>query len=426
MALLVCLLALAGSLLGVTVKDSTKLRTGCDPESGVIAWLEPGANVEVKFAIAGESCLKVKAELAGKPAEGYVDQNSLSGLDQFESQRKNAGWTDVSQVMKAVANAPVRNSAAPASAAADSKGLEIVGRGSERVSEAAKLIENSQPSRALSLLEEELKGHRRDPGVLAMAGIAAWRSDDVRRALDYWRNSLEIQPNPDLERLYRRLERESKADQSSDRMVGMRVLLRYEGQIVPPDTARLMIGMLDEEYSRIAGQLGCSTDERVVAIVQSAEAYRKSTDAAEWSGGQFDGRIRVPLIGSSIPVDQLRRTFAHEIVHACLATMGTWPAWFHEGMAQRLSGDRTNPGVRQQIAGLAKQHQVPKLTSLGQDWSRMSGRNAALAYAMSLAAIELFDENWSSYGVRNLLNNPGQLDRIAQDLEKRLGFNVAQ
>ena len=31
-----------------------------------------------------------------------------------------------------------------------------------------------------------------------------------------------------------------------------------------------------------------------------------------------------------------RRTLAHETVHACLAALGNWPAWVHEGLAQRL------------------------------------------------------------------------------------------
>ena len=35
-----------------------------------------------------------------------------------------------------------------------------------------------------------------------LAGIASWKNDDSRKALEYWRASLNKSPNPDLERLY--------------------------------------------------------------------------------------------------------------------------------------------------------------------------------------------------------------------------------
>src|SRR4029077_17526179 len=102
--------------------------------------------------------------------------------------------------------------------------------------QAADLIASSRPQRALEILEPELKTHR-DPTLLALAGVAAWRSDNSRQALEYWRSSLDIAPSPEVDKLYRQVERETKGDQSNDRLYGMRVLLRYEGASVPADTA---------------------------------------------------------------------------------------------------------------------------------------------------------------------------------------------
>ena len=104
-----------------------------------------------------------------------------------------------------------------------------------------------------------------------------------------------------MEKLYRQVERESKGDQSTERLYGLRVLLRYESSTVPTETARQMTTVLDQEFIRISQQLGCSAEERVIAIVQSRDAYRKSTDAAEWSGGTIrrqDSRAGVRSEGS--------------------------------------------------------------------------------------------------------------------------------
>jgi hypothetical protein len=101
---------------------------------------------------------------------------------------------------------------------------------------------------------------------------------------------------------------------------------------VTADQARTLVPILDSEFTRVSEALGCRSEERLTAIVQTPEAYRQSTGAAERSGGQFDGRIRVALLEKT-PGDLTRQTFAHEIVHACLAQTGEWPAWLHEGLA---------------------------------------------------------------------------------------------
>src|SRR6202020_130229 len=117
-----------------------------------------------------------------------------------------------------------------------------------------------------------------------------------------------LQPNPALENLYKRVEKENKNDQSSDRLIGIRVALRYESSAIPVDTARGMVAVLDQEFGRISSELGCYAEERIVAIAQSPEAYRRTTDAAEWSGGQFDGRIRVPVFDGQQMDASMRRT----------------------------------------------------------------------------------------------------------------------
>ena len=39
--------------------------------------------------------------------------------------------------------------------------------------------------------------------------------------------------------------------------------------------------MLEEEYARVSFELGCRVEDRLTAIVQPLDAYRRSIDAAE-------------------------------------------------------------------------------------------------------------------------------------------------
>jgi tetratricopeptide (TPR) repeat protein len=393
--------------LAVSVQqDQAPLRIACDAHAETIAKLPAGAEVTIRFALSGEAtpCYKIAAIVNGKELNGYVASSALQGLDEFDKGLREAAWVDLNQVLGVVRPR-----------------TEAAGKQASWVDKAAELIEIGQPEKALQMIEPAVRSAK-DPGLLALAGAAAWRADDSVRALGYWRESLDLQPNPALESLYKRVQKENTNDRSSARLYGVRIALRYEADAIGADTAREMVAVLDREFARISSELGCVAEERIVAIAQSPEAYRKTTDAAEWSGGQFDGRIRVPVAKDAVVDATARRTLAHEIAHACLAMTGRWPAWLQEGLAQRLSGDKLSPELAAKLVEWAKAGKLPKLASLGQDWSRLDTEHAIAAYGLSLEAIETFYASYGADGIRNLLHNPDRLAAVTADLDKRLGL----
>jgi hypothetical protein len=400
-------------LLAAAVKDGpTPLRSGCSTDARVLASLPAGAPVTIRYSINGETgpCYKVAVELEGKTLEGSLPASAISETEDFDKARSQAVWMDTPLIVNTIresATLPSLRASGVASSALAQK--------------AADLITSSRPQKALEILEPELKTHR-DPGLLALAGMAAWRSDDPRLALEYLRASLDIAPAPEVEKLYRQVERESKGDQSTERLYGLRVLLRYESAVVPTETARQMTTVLDQEFIRISQQLGCNAEERVIAIVQSRDAYRKSTDAVEWAGGQFDGRIRVPVFDPKVLDRGMLKALAHETAHACLTMLGRWPAWLQEGIAQKLSGDSLTAAQMKQINGWVGEGKIPRLSNLRQDWSRLDAAHAALAYALSLAAVELLWQDSGDDGVRNLLRNPDRLPQVTAELDRKLGL----
>ncbi|HEY2842128.1 MAG TPA: hypothetical protein VGJ09_00700 [Bryobacteraceae bacterium] len=415
-------------LLALTVKeDHALLKSACGSGDDAVVTLRAGAPVAIRFGLSadGGPCYKVSAQVNGKTVEGYLPASAIDGLEEYDSKRRSAAWVETEQVMHSAdrLTAAAGGSGGRGAGATDSGalGLTTTPANQAAISEAARLIEASQPEKALERLEPELK-KKPDAGLLAIAGVAAWRADDSRGALEYWRRSLELSPNPSIERLSQRVERETANDKSSQKVYGLRVVLRYDNAAIDTGGARQMLAFLDDEFLRISTQLGCSAPEKIVAIVQSREAYRKATDAAEWNGGQFDGRIRVPVVENQGVDGAMQRMLAHEITHACLSMMGRWPAWLQEGMAQRFSGDALSPAGRKAISDLSRQGKIPRLANLRQDWSRMDSEHATAAYALSLAAVDLLYETYNENGVWNVLHNPDRLETITADLDKRLGL----
>ncbi|HEX6897537.1 MAG TPA: hypothetical protein VF146_19795, partial [Bryobacteraceae bacterium] len=318
-------------LAALTIRQAeTPLRSGCTASDGVVASLPAGTPVEIRFRLAdGSDCIKIAAKNGAGEVIGYVSSSALTGLDGFEKERSSAGTAGP---------VPERQTLIIERSTSSGRGRDT------EIERARDLLVANQPEQALELLEPAVQRYRTNPGVLLLAGLAAYRSDQLDAALGYWKQSLDLAPNASLTDMYGRVQREAAADPATERLVGMHIALRYTAQAVPMDAARAILGTLDQEYGRISAQLGCSSHERIVAIVLDRQTYLRSTGAAEWSGGWYDGRIHIAWAGEKTVGLEMRRGLAHELVHACLTSLGNnWPAWLQEGLAQKLSGDKLEP-----------------------------------------------------------------------------------
>jgi hypothetical protein len=438
----------------VIAQDHTPLLAACGG-GAELAQLPEGQPVRLRFALAGADnrCYSVSAEIGGESVNGYVWRKSLEGLEEFEETRRELSTTQLVHSAIGTLRMPEvegpRQPHFPQSAAAIPpevfQAAQQLNSGrpdeAERILAAASLpadnravalvrgralLEMTRPSDAMRVLQPALRNYPRDANLLAMAGMSALQRDEVAAARSYLRQSLEIQHNPSVEKLYRTVERETETDKSNEVTHGARVTLRYEGDTLPPGTAQKLTALLDREISRVAFQLGCHLNDRLPVIVQSYENYRQTTGAAEWSGGRYDGRIRIAIPPSG-EVDQwVQRTFSHEFVHACLSRIGQWPAWLHEGLAQKLSGDRLQPQDRATLRQLLEQDRLPSLESLGGHWGRLSSAQAAVAYSLSLAAIEVLYAQHGDFGIRNLVNNRARLPTVTAELDRGLRDTLAR
>ncbi|MBE0658555.1 MAG: hypothetical protein IH602_12765 [Bryobacteraceae bacterium] len=392
-------------------RDGAVLRAGCEPGSGEIARLAGGIAASIRFSMNGEGGVCYKVDAAGK--QGYLSASDLVGLDGFEQGRRSANPANASSPPSAAG--PTEKPAAAA--------IRFNGYASPTVREAIDLLDKHQPRQALRRLEWSLANEgRANPLTLALAGLAAYHSDSLDRAAQYWRESLQIENNPSVALLLDRVTRESAADRGSNVEHGERFRLRFDGGQIPPHIASAMLQALDAEYQRIDDQLGCGGNESITAIVLSRDAYNASSGGAEWSAAQYDGRIRVGMPDGAVVSPELRRRFGHEIVHACLARRGTFPSWFHEGLAQRHSGDRLTAEEKAEVRSAVRDARLPALSALSGPWIGMTAAQARLAYNYALAAIETLIAEEGEARVRDLIRSPASLtaaaDRIVESLKR--------
>ncbi len=454
---LIGILALAPALAAdlVVQEGGAPLLANCGDPSSSIRQLDAGTTVSLRFSIAGAAttCHSVSVEVDGRKFSGYVAKESLGGLDEVERQRRNSSTVAPSggpSGMPSLAAVPVAPLDVPLSLDEASAYIAVLKSASEALknddpNRALAVIRESgvpptdrnaaiisaqaslrltRPSDALAALETALIENADDPVLLGLAGVASLQRDKRPEALRYLKRSLSLQPNPSFDAVRARIEREVQADQASETTYGMRLTLRYEGAVLPDDAARSLAKEFEAQVNKVIFQLGCKFDDRVNVIVRTQENYHQASGAAEWSGGVYDGRIQIAVPPSGKADDYVRQTFAHEFVHACLARRGPWPSWFHEGMAQKISGKTLSAQEREALTQLNRAGQLPTLAQLSGGWARMGTRQAAIAYAMALAAAQVLYQDQQDYGVRNLLNNPDRLPAIAERIDARLSESL--
>lgn len=439
---------LASAKEAVVNRDGVSLTSACGAGARTLATLDEGQRVTFRFALSGSSsgCYSVSAEVDGQQHRGYVAKDAVSGLEEFEESRRAASpqrWVDSAITTIGLNSAPnVREEPDTTSLAAKAKLMEAAalledGKAAEAEQVIAQsdlpadnrnaailrsraLLKLTRPREAFAVIDDALRTHGNDADLLAMAGLARLQLDDIPAARSFLEKSLTIQPNPSIQSLLRRVERESAGDASSEKSYGTRFALRYEGGQLDPRSARELTQVFDREVTRISQELGCNSNDRLAVIIQSRENYSATTGAADWSGGRYDGRIRIALPPGGSVDTETTRTFSHEYTHACLAGLGTWPAWLHEGIAQRMAGDMPHPQQLDLLQQLGKAGQLPKLRNLAGGWAGLDARSARVAYTLALVAIQKLYDRYQTYGVRTLLAQPSQLAQVTQDLDKSL------
>lgn len=355
-----------------------ELRASCNADAKVMGRLEGGAPARVVFAISGELGQCFKVESGGR--SGYVLAGELTGLAAFEKGRREASDQEMIQMLRSEVTR-----------------MRKVAPGTPGLVSVMEMLERGQPRQALEAVENLLRsGPGRDPFSLAVAGLAAYQSDQPKRAVEYWAESVALRADPAVEALLRKARKELTGDTGREKVQSQRFVVRYDGGAVSEFVAAEMLAALNEEYARIDAGIGCRIDEQLAVIVQTDGAYRASTEAESWSGGGYDGRIRVVLQGRGFS-RETRTALAHELVHACLARSGRYPRWFHEGMAQRWSGEQPGEALLAEVKALRTE---PALGA--------SSREAQVYYAWAWWQVERMYQRHGAQSVREALGR-GQL-----------------
>jgi tetratricopeptide (TPR) repeat protein len=234
-----------------------------------------------------------------------------------------------------------------------------------------------------------------------LLGQIAYDEGEVDRAIRTYEEALKHAPgNAELTRTLEEWRSEASVHKSFDELRYDRFRVLFEGH-AEQSLAAQATSVFNTEFFRIANMLGEYPPNTIVAVLYTEQQFRDLTRAPAWAGGQYDGRIRLPVAGASQQPDLFQRVLTHELTHAIIAGIAPSgvPAWLNEGLAQYFDGtDVSSAGRRMRALGRS----IP-LRSLKGSFGRLSAAEAQVAYDESVLAVSVIAER-PAFGWTRLLH----------------------
>jgi len=242
---------------------------------------------------------------------------------------------------------------------------------------------------ALASLQRALALDPRMTPASDLLGSIQYEQGDIAEAIQTYEAALAGPTTGDTAAMQARLERwrkEAAVHSTLAERDEARFAITFNGRSDPTLASRAS-AILERAYWTIGQKLGAYPSSRILVTLYSDEQFRDITNAPAWSGGLFDGRIRIPVKGAAQDMDAFSHVLVHELTHAMIHSVAARgvPAWLHEGLASYF--EPRDPAVaerRMRSLGVT----LP-LASLEDSFGQLTAAQAAVAYAESLCAADL-------------------------------------
>jgi tetratricopeptide (TPR) repeat protein len=268
----------------------------------------------------------------------------------------------------------------------------------------ALLLRTGNATQALSYAQRAVQSAPQSPDAYTMLGYAQFACDHTKEALELWKHSLALRPDPAVERLLAKAQREQNVESEFSQGESSHFVLHYEGKRTSEAFRTQILEALESDYDDLSRDLGNPPRDNILVTLYTEQTFFDVTRAPSWSGAINDGKLRIPVNGLDSVTPELARVLKHELAHSFINQLsaGRCPTWLHEGIAQMLE-PKSLGGDGRQLAILFKAQQEIPLNALEASFMKFSGVQAYLAYAESLAAVSYMNETYGVSDIQRIL-----------------------
>lgn len=242
------------------------------------------------------------------------------------------------------------------------------------------------------------------PEILFFTGRVQYDTGNLQAAIESWEKALALKPDMKATReLLEKAKREQSVEGGMDKGYSSRFVVSYDAGSTTT-LAREILDTLEDAYNRVGSDLSLFPTARIPVILYTKKDYRLVTLGPDWSGGLYDGKIRLPVGGATDLTPQLKGVLFHEYTHVVIQelTRGNVPTWLNEGVAE-LQGRRLFNPPMADLGKVAKSGQPLSTNFLDKSFIGLDTRQAGLAYQDSYALANFMVQSYGWHKVREIL-----------------------
>lgn len=291
----------------------------------------------------------------------------------------------------------------------------------------ARAIFNSADTRAARAeIDRALELAPADAGARELSGDIYDREGLLNLAVGEWEKAAVSGGSHGIAAKIARGRREMAAEEGMGRESSRYFLVLYESG-VSSDVVEAFFKELDLAFDVLHDKLGEYPRDQITVLLYAKADFTSVTGAPEWSAGQYDGKIRIPVGSLASPEEsfKLRSTLVHEMTHAFLFRMAPvgLPRWFHEGLAKAIEG--WDPG---RIRAFFAEHPPEGLETLDDVERTLVGRggDVTAGYAAARLAVADLEELRGMGGIRRIIAGVGAGEAFAEVFREEMRLEIPE
>lgn len=258
-------------------------------------------------------------------------------------------------------------------------------------------------------LERTRSDHPDSADLLFYLGLVLYETDNRQQAMELWEQALRLAPGrPDLINLLKKARKETAVEDSMDRSHSSRFNLTYDPG-VSSSLALAILDVLESASNQVGAELGHFTEARVPVAIYKRDDYKDVTDSPDWSGGVYDGTIRLPFGAMNEITPPMRAILFHEYAHVVVfdLTRGNCPVWLNEGIAEMFGKRQFDHPAMEAGQAITKESLID-VRRLEGSFSGLSSREAMRAYQQSHSMVNYLVSTYGWHRVNAILSDLGK------------------
>ena len=250
--------------------------------------------------------------------------------------------------------------------------------------------------------------------LLYYLGLVLYETDNRLQAMELWEQALKLSPDrPEIINLLKKAHKETAVEDTMDRGHSSRFNLTYDPG-VNTSLALAILDVLESASNQVGAELGHFPEARVPVAIYKRSDYKDVTNSPDWSGGVYDGTIRLPFGALREITPPMRAILFHEYAHVVVfdLTRGNCPVWLNEGIAE-MFGRRQFTFPASGGGHAALKTTAVDIRRLEGSFSGLSSNEATLAYQQSYSMVNYLVTAYGWHRVKAILTGLGKGMNIA-------------